>query len=158
MLRIARLKETAVGFLFPQWGLGCSQEGVHICPSCGQRLSRLTESLYPTYDQSQSDGQLCSPYTRCRQQIGGIRVPFRFIGLIRQVIQQLKSRNTKALVQLLAGQWADVADAFVYPDAASGDRTVLLVDDVTTSWATLNTCAEAPKNGPDWLRLDSGTS
>jgi predicted amidophosphoribosyltransferase len=147
MLLIARLKETAVGFLFPQWGLGCSREGTHICPSCRQRLSHLTVSPYPTYDQSQSGGQLYLACTHYRQRIDGIRVPFRFNGLIRQAIHHLKSRNMKALAlaQPLAGQWANVADAFVYPDAALGGLTVLLVDDVTTSWTTMNTCAGAPK-------------
>jgi ComF family protein len=216
MLRIARLKEAAVDLLFPQWCLGCGREGAYICPSCRQRLPRLTESLCPTCGQPQPGGQLCPACVRRKQRIDGIRAPFRFDGLIRQAIHQLKYRNLRALAQPLAGllhdyisanpvpgevlvpvpihpgrlrqrgynqcrllaaelskisglplqdgslakrrptepqaetdsladRWANVAGAYSCLDAALSGRKVLLVDDVATSGATLNACAEALK-------------
>jgi ComF family protein len=216
MLRIARLKEAAVDLLFPQWCLGCGREGAYICPSCRQRLPHLTESLCPTCGQSQPGGQLCPACARRKQRIDGIRAPFRFDGLIRQAIHQLKYRNLRALARSLAGllhdyisanpvpgevlvsvpihtaglrqrgynqcrllaaelsktsglplnadslikrrptepqaetdsladRWANVTSAYSCPDTALSGRTVLLVDDLATSGATLNACAEALK-------------
>ena len=53
--------------------------------------------------------------------------------------------ETQAETDRLADRWANVAGAYGCPDTALNGRKVLLIDDVATSGATLNACAEALK-------------
>jgi competence protein ComFC len=173
-----------------------------ICPKCGS---------------PQASGIVC-PNCRERQtQIDGIRSPFRFDGVMRDAIHQLKYRNLKAIApclaalladylesrplpgealiavplhpkrlrergynqsQLLAGELAklinlpviedclirvkeakpqvkaanleerqrNVADAFACQNRKVSDKQIILIDDVCTSGATLQSCAEALKS------------
>jgi len=172
-----------------------------LCPKCGK---------------PQSSGTLCPTCVSWQAEIDGIRSPFRFDGVMRQAIHQLKYRNLRALAEPLAkllndyltaypipgeilvpvplhrkrlrergynqssllakelGKLADlpvvddclfrqrhappqtrsstveerrsnVAGAFVCRDHRLQDKQVLLIDDVSTSGATLDTCAAALK-------------
>ena len=58
-----------------------------LCPRCGR---------------PQPSGILCSSCVGWQAEIDGIRSPFRFDGVIRQSIHQLKYRNLRALAQPLA--------------------------------------------------------
>lgn len=160
---------------------------------------------------------MCSNCRERRTQIDGIRSPFRFDGVMRDAIHQLKYRNLKAiapcLAELLAGYlesnplpgealvvvplhpkrlrergynqsqllaWElaklinlpviedclirvkeakpqvkaanleerrrNVADAFACQNRKVSDKQVILIDDVCTSGATLQSCAEALKS------------
>ncbi len=53
--------------------------------------------------------------------------------------------ETQAETDSLADRWANVAGAYGCPDTTLNGRKVLLIDDVATSGATLNACAEALK-------------
>jgi competence protein ComFC len=59
-----------------------------VCPKCGQ---------------PQPSGILCPDCVSWLTHIEGIRSPFRFDGVIRQAIHQLKYRNLRALATPLAG-------------------------------------------------------
>lgn len=59
-----------------------------LCPLCGL---------------PQASGNLCPGCTGWQTAIDGIRSPFRFEGIIRQAVYQLKYRNLRALAPLLAG-------------------------------------------------------
>ncbi len=172
-----------------------------LCPRCGK---------------PQLSGILCSGCVSWPAEIDGIRSPFRFDGVIRQAIHQLKYRNLRALAVTLASLLQDylatspmpgevlvpvplhpkrvrergynqsrllakelgkltglplvddclvrqrhtppqaktpsvderrgnVANAFTCRDSRLQGRQVLLIDDVSTSGATLDACAVALK-------------
>jgi len=172
-----------------------------LCPKCGR---------------PQSSATLCPGCLSWQTEIDGIRSPFRFDGVIRQAIHQLKYGNLRALAGLLARLLSDylisnsvpgevlvpvplhpkrlrergynqsrllaqelgklavlpvvddclvrerhslpqartstvgerrsnVADAFSCRDRRLQDKPVLLIDDVSTSGATLDACARALK-------------
>jgi ComF family protein len=172
-----------------------------LCPKCGR---------------PQSSAILCPGCAGWQAEIDGIRSPFRFDGVIRQAIHELKYRNLRAIARLLAqwlndylatnpvpgevvvpvplhpkrlrergynqsrllakelaklmglplvddclirrrysppqartatvvGRRVNVANAFFCRDQRLRDKGVLLIDDVSTSGATLDACARALK-------------
>ncbi len=214
--QVAKLRGIALNLLFPQWCIGCGKEGDFICYSCRSLLPRVMSPLCPRCGRPQPSGILCSSCVSWQAEIDGIRSPFRFDGVIRQAIHQLKYRNLRALAAPLAWllndylitnpmpgevlvpvplhrkrlrergynqsgllakelgkltnlpvaddclirqrhappqartstvdeRQSNVADAFVGRDQRLQDKQVLLIDDVSTSGATLNACATALK-------------
>lgn len=65
-------------------------------------LSRVVPPLCPKCGRPQSSGILCSSCVNWQAEIGGIRSPFRFDGIMRQAIHQLKYQNLRALAAPLA--------------------------------------------------------
>ncbi len=214
--QLAKVKGIALDLLFPQWCIGCGKEGDFICYSCCRSLPRIVPPLCPMCGKPQPSGILCPSCVGWQARIEGIRSPFRFDGVMRQAIYQLKYRNLRALASTLAKLLNDylgtnpvpgevlvpvplhqkrlrergynqssllaqelgkltklpvvdnclirqrhtppqartstvderrsnVADAFTCRDHRLQDRQVLLVDDVSTSGATLDACAAALK-------------
>ena len=214
--QVAKLKGLALDLLFPQWCIGCGKEGDFICSSCRRLLPRILPPLCPRCGKPQPSGILCPSCVSWQAEIDGIRSPFRFDGIIRQAIHQLKYKNLRALTVPLAGLLQDylatnavpgevlipvplhqkrlrergynqssllaqelgklinlpvadnclirqkhappqarsssvddrrsnVADAFTCRDHRLQDKQVLLIDDVSTSGATLDACAGALK-------------
>lgn len=214
--RVTKLKGIALDLLFPQYCVGCGKEGKFLCYSCRQSLPRITPPLCPTCGRPQPSGILCPGCVSWLAKIDGIRSPFRFDGVMRQAIHQLKYRNLRALAvplakllqdylitnpvpaevlvpvplhrkrlrergynqsSLLARQLgkltnlpmvddclirqrhappqaktstveerqSNVVDAFACRDLRLRDKQVLLIDDVSTSGATLDACAAVLK-------------
>jgi len=100
--QLAKLKGIALDFLFPQWCVGCGREGSFICSSCHVSLPRIMPPLCPRCGRPQPGGTLCPGCVSWRAEIDGIRSPFRFDGVVRQAIHQLKYRNLRALATPLA--------------------------------------------------------
>ena len=214
--QVARLGGIALNLLFPQWCVGCGKKGDFICHSCRRSLPRIMPPLCPRCGKPQSSGILCSSCVSWQAEIDGIRSPFRFDGVMRQAIHQLKYRNLRTLAAPLARllndylntspvpgevlvpvplhrkrlrergynqssllarelgkltslpvvdnclirqrhappqtrtstvdeRQSNVADAFACGDQRLRDKQVLLIDDVSTSGATLDACAAALK-------------
>ncbi len=99
--QLAKLKGVALDLLFPRWCIGCGREGDFLCQSCRQLLPRIMPPLCPRCGRPQPSGILCSSCVGWQAEIDGIRSPFRFDGVIRQSIHQLKYRNLRALAQPL---------------------------------------------------------
>jgi competence protein ComFC len=100
--QVAKLKGMALDLLFPRWCIGCGREGDFLCQSCRQLLPRIMPPLCPRCGRPQPSGILCSSCVGWQAEIDGIRSPFRFDGVMRQSIHQLKYRNLRALAQPLA--------------------------------------------------------
>jgi len=214
--RLAKFKGIVIDLLFPQWCVGCGKEGSFICDSCRSSMTRIMPPLCPKCGKPQPNGALCSSCANWQAVIDGIRSPFRFEGIIRQAIHQLKYRNLRALATPLAqllndylrnnpvpgevlvpvplhrkrirdrgynqssllanelGKLTDlpvvdgclirrqytppqartstvaerrsnVTNAFICRDHRLRGKQVLLIDDVSTSGATLDACASALK-------------
>ncbi len=99
--QVAKLKGVALDLLFPRWCIGCGREGDFLCQSCRQLLPRIMPPLCPRCGRPQPSGILCSSCVGWQAEIDGIRSPFRFDGVMRQSIHQLKYRNLRALAQPL---------------------------------------------------------
>jgi len=214
--QLTKLKGAALDLLFPQWCVGCGKEGDFLCYSCCQSLPRIMPPLCPRCGKPQLSGILCPSCVGWQAEIEGIRSPFRFDGVIRQAIHQLKYRNLRAIAVPMAKLLKDylianpmpgevlvpvplhqkrlrergynqsyllarelgrlvnlpvvedhlirqrhappqartssveerqsnTANAFTCPNHKLQDKQVLLIDDVTTSGATLDACASALK-------------
>ena len=214
--QVVKFRGVALDLLFPKWCVGCGKEGSLICDSCRSSLPRVMSPLCPRCGRPQPSGILCPSCVGWQAEIDGIRSPFRFDGVVRQVIYQLKYRNLRTLAIPLAQLLSDylvanpvpgevlvpvplhrrrlrergynqsgllarelgkltnlpvvddclirqrhappqartstvderqsnVAEAFACCDQRPRDRQVLLIDDVSTSGATLDACAAALK-------------
>ncbi len=214
--QLAKLKGMALDLLFPQWCVGCGKGGDFICYSCRHSLPWIMPPLCPKCGKPQPSGVLCPNCVGWQADIDGIRSPFRFDGVIRQAVYQLKYKNIRALAVSLARllndylstnpvpgealvpvplhqkrlrergynqsgllaqelskltnlpvvnnclirqryalpqvrtstmdeRWSNVADAFTCRDHMLQGKQVLLIDDVSTSGATLDACAVALK-------------
>lgn len=214
--QLTKLKGIALDLLFPQYCIGCGREGILICASCYQSLPGITPPLCPGCGRPQAGEILCSSCAGRPTALDGIRSPFRFEGVARQAIHQLKYQHLRALVVPMAGllrdylivnpmpgdvlvpvplhkkrlkergynqsgllaqalgklinlpvmadclirqrhtppqvrtstveeRWHNIAAAFACRDSRLQSKRVLLIDDVSTSGATLDACATALK-------------
>ncbi|MFC1902557.1 ComF family protein [Chloroflexota bacterium] len=100
--QVVKIKGIALDLLFPRWCIGCGKEGDFLCRSCCQSLPRIMPPLCPRCGRPQPSGTLCPGCITWQAEIDGIRSPFRFDGLLRQAIHQLKYRNIRAMAISLA--------------------------------------------------------
>jgi len=216
-LLTGQLQEKMVDFFFPRRCVGCGKSGDFLCVGCSQRLPRLLKPFCQKCGKPESSGGLCPACWGQETAIDGIRSVFRFEGIIRQAIHELKYRNLKAISGRLATLMArylrdnpvhgevlvpvplhlrrlrergynqssllarelgklivlpvvddglhrlkdslpqartttveerrrNVTNAFACRDDVLSGRSVILIDDVCTSGATLEACAKAVKS------------
>ena len=215
---VKRLGDTALDIVFPKSCLGCGREGDFLCSNCRSLLTIVAPPLCPKCGRTQISEVVCPSCVSWDSSIDGIRAPYRFEGLIRQAIHQLKYRNLRSLAKPLAAlmmdyltthdlpadvlipvplhprrlrergynqsallakelgnltsipvinnalirkkyalpqartlsveeRRANMAGAFACRTDIIRDRQVLLIDDVSTSAATLDACAATLKQG-----------
>jgi len=101
--RINELKGKALDVFFPQWCVGCGKEGVLLCSSCLRSLPRINPPLCPKCGRPQSSEILCPGCVGWQAEIDGIRSLFRFDGILRDSIHQLKYNNLRTLSVPLTG-------------------------------------------------------
>jgi len=102
LAQLTKLRGAALNLLFPQFCVGCGKEGNFLCDSCLQSLPRIEPPICPRCGRPQATGRLCPSCYDWQADIDGIRSPFRFDGVIRTAIHQLKYRNLRAITPALA--------------------------------------------------------
>ena len=102
LAQLTKLRGAALDILFPQYCIGCGKEGSFICVSCLKSLPRLELPVCPLCGLPQSNAGLCRNCQDWKADIDGIRSPFRFDGIIRTAIHQLKYANLRAIAPSLA--------------------------------------------------------
>ncbi len=113
--QVAKLGGMALNLFFPQRCLGCGREGCLFCRSCGDSLTRISPPLCPRCGRPQLNGTLCPGCVSRPAEIDGIRSPFRFEGVMREAIHQLKYRNLRALAAPLSRLMNDYLSANPIP-------------------------------------------
>jgi competence protein ComFC len=101
-LLTGQLQEKLVDFFFPRRCVGCGKNGGFLCDSCSQRLPRLLRPFCQKCGKPGASGGLCPACWGQETAIDGIRSVFRFEGVVRQAIHELKYRNLKAISGCLA--------------------------------------------------------
>jgi competence protein ComFC len=102
LAQLTRLRGAALNLLFPQFCVGCGKEGAFLCDDCLQLLPRIEPPICPRCGRPQPDGGFCQNCYDWRADIDGIRAPFRFEGVIRTAVHQLKYHNLRAIASSLA--------------------------------------------------------
>ncbi len=102
LLQVKRLGGIALDVFFPKSCVGCGKEGDLICDKCRRTMVRLLPPICPKCGRPQLSGVLCPACVGWRSSIDGIRSPFRFEGVARQAVHQLKYRNLRILARPLA--------------------------------------------------------
>lgn len=105
--QVAKFKRIALDLLFPQCCVGCGREGDYICRACRRSLLPITPPVCPRCGRPQPGGTLCPGCVNWPGEIDGIRSPFRFDGVMRQAIHELKYRNLRAIARPLAELLSD---------------------------------------------------
>jgi ComF family protein len=100
--QITKLKRIALDLLFPQWCIGCGQEGSYICDACRQSLSWISPPVCIKCGKPGKEPGLCPVCDHWDSAIDGIRAPFLFEGIIRRAVHELKYHNLRALVPHMA--------------------------------------------------------
>lgn len=118
--QVAKLKGMVVDFIFPQWCVGCGREGAFICSSCRRSLPWVISPLCPRCGKPQSSGMLCLACIGWQAEIDGVCSPFRFDGVMRQAIHQLKYKNLRAL----AGTLAELLSEYLVHNPVPGEVLV----------------------------------
>ena len=97
-----QLRSIVVEFFFPRYCVGCGIEGAFLCNSCYQTLPRILPPFCRKCGKPESSGGLCPICWGVQSEIDGIRSPFRFDGVVRRAVHELKYHNLKAISGCLA--------------------------------------------------------
>ena len=86
-----------------------------MCEACQRSLPRISPPVCPRCGRPEANGQLCSGCAEWSAAIDGIRSPFRFEGVVREAVHQLKYRNLRALVPSLSEMLDDYLKTLTLP-------------------------------------------
>jgi ComF family protein len=96
------IKRAALELFFPQKCIGCGKAGEILCRSCKKSFIRIVSPICPKCGKPQPDGIICPKCVSWRNNIDGIRSPFKFDGTLREAILQFKYKNLTCLAKPLA--------------------------------------------------------
>lgn len=94
---LKEITQAIVEFLFPATCVGCGKWGNFICSKCSKSLLRITPPICNRCGKPETTGTFCPDCWNSVTKIDGIRSVFRFEGVIRQAVHDLKYHHLKAL-------------------------------------------------------------
>ena len=101
-LRAEQLREVVIDFFFPPRCVGCGKAGKFLCDPCLHRLPRIFPPICSKCGRPESTATFCPSCWGRQSNIDGIRSAFRFDGVIRKAIHELKYRDLRAIAGQLA--------------------------------------------------------
>lgn len=106
---VGSLGNGALDCLFPRICVGCGAIGDFICARCARTLPFLNGPICPRCGQPQASGMLCPSCAALPGAASSIRSVFRFEGIVRSAIHELKYRNLRAIAPTLSTYLATYA-------------------------------------------------
>jgi ComF family protein len=113
--QISKLKGAALDLFFPQKCLGCGREGELLCYSCQSKIPRISMPLCPRCGKPQINDIVCPSCVSHKTDLDGIRAPFKFEGVIREAIHQLKYKNLRSIATTIAAYLYDYSTSASIP-------------------------------------------
>ncbi len=86
--------------LFPKRCLGCGKWGNYVCPSCHGKMKPLQFLKCPVCEKQAIDG-ITHPHCRTKYGIDGLTSFFRYDGVIKRAIKQIKYRYSFDIINEL---------------------------------------------------------
>lgn len=112
---LIRLREKALDFLFTRHCVGCGREGDFICPGCLKLLIPVEMPFCPICGKPQRSDIICSGCLEVTPEIDGIRSVFRFEGVAREAVHELKYNKLRALAPQLGEFMATHLEKYPLP-------------------------------------------
>ena len=100
--KIGQVHGVIIELFFPCYCVGCGTEGNFLCDKCRRQLPRLEPPICQRCGRPETSGEFCPSCWGTKSAIDGIRSPFRYDGVIRSAILELKYHNLKAVSTCLA--------------------------------------------------------
>jgi competence protein ComFC len=95
-----RSAEVVLDLFFPRLCVGCGREGNLICTDCRRQLPALGPTC-PLCGRPQADEVICPACCARISPLDSVRSPYRFQGVVRQAVHDLKYRGLRAMARPL---------------------------------------------------------
>ena len=107
---LTRAAGPLLDLVFPRTCAGCGQEGGYLCDECEADAPRL-EPPQCRVCSAPSRASLCAWCQSANQPFNGITAPYRWTGIVQELVYSLKYRNVRAsaprLAELMSAHLAD---------------------------------------------------
>lgn len=107
---LPRAAAPLLDLIFPRTCAGCGREGGYLCDECEATIPRL-EPPQCSLCSAPSRSSLCAWCKAANQPFNGITAPYRWTGVVQELVYSLKYRNVRAsaprLAELMSAHLAD---------------------------------------------------
>ena len=101
MQLLTRAAGPLLDLIFPRTCAGCGREGGYLCDECEAAIPRLEPPLCRLCS-TPSRSSLCAWCKTANQPFNGITAPYRWTGVVQELVYALKYRNVRASAPRLA--------------------------------------------------------
>ena len=116
MKLLTRAAGPLLDLVFPRTCAGCGREGGYLCDECEAAIPRL-EPPQCRLCSASSRSSLCAWCQSVNQPFNGITAPYRWTGVVQELVYSLKYRNVRASAPRLARLMsAHLAETSISPD------------------------------------------
>ena len=99
---LTRVAEPLLDLILPRTCAGCGREGGYLCDECESTIPRLGPPQCSVCS-APSRSSLCAWCQSANQPFNGITAPYRWTGVVQELVYSLKYRNGRASAPRLAG-------------------------------------------------------